>query len=102
MRITRSILGKPHPSKIDWPQRLFQLLLGTQLRGVSAHLGTAVVGTRRKTSVALTADLLVAVGLAGQHLQRGLHHDTTTQTHDEVQGGASKLSSGFGIIELDA
>ena len=38
------------------------------------------------TYVALAADVLVAVELGGQSLQRGLD-DTTTQTEDQVQGG---------------
>ena len=39
----------------------------------------AVGGTGREAGVALAANLLVAVVLAGQHLERGLN-DTTTQT----------------------
>ena len=46
---------------------------------------TAVGGTRRETSVALSANLLVAVVLAGEHLERGLD-DTTTQTEHKVEG----------------
>ncbi len=45
----------------------------------------AVGGTGRETSVALAADLLVAVVLAGEHLERGLD-DTTAETEDEVEG----------------
>ncbi len=44
----------------------------------------AVGGTGRETSVALAADLLVAVVLAGQHLERGLN-DTTAQTEHKVE-----------------
>lgn len=39
---------------------------------------TAVGRTRGQAGVALAANLLVAVVLAGQHLERGLN-DTTTQ-----------------------
>mgnify|MGYP007051639723 CR=1 FL=1 len=39
----------------------------------------AVGGTGRETSVALAADLLVAVVLGGQDLERGLD-DTATET----------------------
>lgn len=45
----------------------------------------AVGGTGRETSVALAADLLVAVVLVGKDLERGLN-DTTTETEDEVEG----------------
>ena len=45
----------------------------------------AVGGTGRKTGVALAADLLVAVVLRGEDLERGLN-DTTTETEDEVEG----------------
>ena len=57
---------------------LLQLLLGAQLRAVTTLALTAVCRTRRQTGVALTADLLLTVVLAGQHLERGLN-DTTTQ-----------------------
>jgi hypothetical protein len=83
--------------------RLFQLLLGTQLVGVSALSLSAVGSTRRETSlegrvplvmghhgrprktyVALAADHLLAVELAGQGLQRRLD-DTTTETENKVK-----------------
>ena len=63
---------------------LLQLLLGSELRRVTALALTAVGSTRRETGVALAADLLVAVVLAGEHLERGLN-DTTTQTEHEVE-----------------
>ena len=43
----------------------------------------AVGGTGREASVALAADLLVAVVLGGKHLERGLD-DTTTETAERV------------------
>ena len=46
---------------------------------------TAVGGTRRKTSIALAANHLVTVVLAGQSLQRGFN-DTTTKTENQVKG----------------
>ena len=63
---------------------------------------TAVGGTGRETSVALAADLLVAVVLAGEHLERGLN-DTTTQTEDEVEGRLLLdvvVGEGAAILEL--
>jgi hypothetical protein len=45
----------------------------------------AVGGTRRKTSVALAADHLVAVELGGKSLERRLN-DTTTEAEDQVEG----------------
>ena len=62
---------------------LLQLLLGAQLRAVTTLALTAVRRTRRQTGVALTADLLLTVVLAGQHLERGLN-DTTTQAESLV------------------
>jgi hypothetical protein len=46
---------------------------------VSARAFPAVGGTRRKAGVALAADLLVAVVLGGENLERGLN-DTTAET----------------------
>lgn len=46
---------------------------------MSALALPAVGSTRRETSVALAADLAVAVGLGGQNLERRLD-DTTTET----------------------
>ncbi|KAI8324696.1 hypothetical protein GQ54DRAFT_55794 [Martensiomyces pterosporus] len=66
-------------------QRLLQLLLGAELVGVTALLLAAVGGARRKTSIALAADHLVAVVGGSEGLEGGLD-DTTTQTEDEVEG----------------
>lgn len=87
--------------------RLFELLLGSELVGVSALSLAAVGGTGREaglrycvsdfstdsiavigqeTYVALAADHLVAVELGGQSLERGLD-DATTQTEDQMEGG---------------
>lgn len=64
--------------------RLFELLLGAELVGVSALALPAVGGSGREAGVALAADHLVAVELAGQGLERGLD-DTTTEAEDEVK-----------------
>ncbi|ORY94220.1 hypothetical protein BCR43DRAFT_359393 [Syncephalastrum racemosum] len=64
---------------------IFYLLLGTELVGVATLSLTAVSGTRGKTSVALAADVLLAVVLGGELLQRGLN-DTTTETEHKVKG----------------
>ena len=45
----------------------------------------AVGRARREAGVALAADLLVAVVLGREHLQRGLD-DATTETQDKVEG----------------
>ena len=52
----------------------------------TALLLSASSSTRGKTSIALAANLLFAVVLASEGLERGLN-DTTTQTEDEVKGG---------------
>lgn len=67
-------------------QSLLQLLLGAQLVAVSALLLAAVYRAGVKASVALAADNLVAVVLAGQHLERGLN-DATPETEHQVEGG---------------
>merc|ERR1712000_487259 len=72
--------------KTEGAHRLFGLLLGSELVGVTALALTAVGGTRGETSVALAADHLVAVELGGESLKRGLD-DTTTETEDQVEGG---------------
>lgn len=41
---------------------------------------------RGKTYVALAADVLLAVVLGGEGLERGFN-DTTTETEDKVKGG---------------
>ncbi len=67
-------------------QSLLQLLLGAQLVAVSALLLAAVNSAGVKASVALAADNLVAVVLAGQHLERGLN-DATPEAEHQVEGG---------------
>ena len=47
---------------------------------------TAVGGTRRETSVALSANLLVAVVLAGEHLERGLDDSSSESVKDGKRG----------------
>ena len=46
---------------------------------------TAVLGTEGETSIASTADHLVAVGLTGQSGEGGLDN-TTTKAEDQVEG----------------
>lgn len=46
---------------------------------------TAVGGTRGQTSIALAADVLLAVVLGSELLKRGLD-DTTTETEHKVEG----------------
>jgi hypothetical protein len=53
---------------------------------VTTLLLAAVLGTRVETSVALAADLLLAVVLTSKGLERGLN-DTTTKAENEVKGG---------------
>jgi hypothetical protein len=68
------------------PVRLLQLLLGAELVSVAALLLPAVLGARGKTSVALSAHLLLAVVGSGECGEGGVD-DTTTETEDEVEGG---------------
>lgn len=68
--------------------RLLQLLLGSQLVGVSALLLAAVGGTRRQRRITLAANLLVALDSHGELTQRRLHH-TTGETEHLVDGGVS-------------
>lgn len=63
-----------------------QLLLGSELVGVTALLLSAVGSSGRKSSVALSADHLIAVVLSREDLQRGLD-GTTTQTENQMEGG---------------
>jgi hypothetical protein len=65
--------------------RLFKLLLGSELVGVTTLSLSAVGSTRRKTGVADTADGLLTVVLGSEGLKRGLN-DTTTETEDQVEG----------------
>jgi hypothetical protein len=69
---------------------------------VATLLLAAVGGTGRETSVALAANLLVAVVLGGKDLERGLN-DTTTETEDEVQGRLLLdvvVGEGAAVLEL--
>ena len=52
---------------------------------MTAFLLSAVLSTEGETSVALSADHLVAVVLSGEDLE-GRLDDTTTQSEDEVEG----------------
>ncbi|KAF2101868.1 hypothetical protein NA57DRAFT_53813 [Rhizodiscina lignyota] len=66
--------------------RLLQLLLRPQLVAVSALLLAAVGRSGRQARVALAADHLLAVVLAGKGLERGFD-ETATETEDEVESG---------------
>jgi hypothetical protein len=62
----------------------------------------AVGGARGQTGVALAADLLVAVVLAGEHLQRRLD-DAAAEAQDEVEGGLFLdvvVGEGASVLEL--
>lgn len=65
-------------------QPLLDLLLWSELVGVSTLLLTAVGGSRWQTGVALSADHLLAVVLGGKSLEGGLD-DTATETEDKVE-----------------
>jgi hypothetical protein len=64
---------------------LLQLLLGAEVVAATALLLAAVVSTRVKTGIALAADELVSVVLAGKGLERGLD-DTTAKAEHKVEG----------------
>ena len=68
------------------PNNLLQLLLRTKVVAVTALLLTAVVSTRRKTSVALTANHLVAVVGLGKGSE-GRFDDTTSHLEEDFKGG---------------
>jgi hypothetical protein len=79
MIITEELFGES-PS-----QRLFQLLLGSQLVAVSTFLLSAVNGTGMKSSIAFSADHLVTVILSGKDLESRLD-DTSSESKNEVEG----------------
>ena len=60
---------------------------------MSALLLTAVVSTKRKTSVALTAHHLIAVVLLGQSSQGGLDH-SSSHLEEHFNGGGLADSAG--------
>jgi hypothetical protein len=64
--------------------RLLELLLGTELVGMTTLSLTTVGSTRRETSIALAANHLLTVVLGSQSLQRGFN-DTTTKTENQVE-----------------
>ena len=82
---------------------LLQLLLDTEVRGVSALLLTAVGGTGGETCVAATAHLLVTVVLTGQGLEGGLHHHSSTEAKHQVKCALLLdvvVSQGAAILQL--
>eukprot|EP00532_Pseudo-nitzschia_australis_P002156 CAMPEP_0168189262 /NCGR_PEP_ID=MMETSP0139_2-20121125/16249_1 /TAXON_ID=44445 /ORGANISM="Pseudo-nitzschia australis, Strain 10249 10 AB" /LENGTH=162 /DNA_ID=CAMNT_0008112079 /DNA_START=99 /DNA_END=587 /DNA_ORIENTATION=- len=81
---------------------LFELFLGSQLRSVSALFLAAVAGLGWKTGVALAADGLVTVELAGKHGQ-GRIVNPSSQTKDQVQGGFLLdvvIAEGASVLQL--
>ena len=74
-------------------KNLFQLLLGAELAAVSALLLTAVVSTRGKTSVALTANHLLAVELLGESGKSRLNH-SSSHLEEHFKGGLRRNSVG--------
>mmetsp|Transcript_1681 Transcript_1681/g.4354 ORF Transcript_1681/g.4354 Transcript_1681/m.4354 type:complete len:163 (+) Transcript_1681:72-560(+) len=81
---------------------LFELFLGSQLAGVPALFLAAVDGLRGKTSVALSADVLLAVELAGEHRQGRIVHPSP-QSQDEMQGGFLLdvvIAEGAAVLQL--
>lgn len=79
--------------------RLLQLLLGSDVGGVSAGLLPAIGGSGVETSVALAANHLVGVVLLGQNPQRGLN-DTTTQTEHQMESGLWNDNQFIGYFDL--
>jgi hypothetical protein len=65
---------------------LLQLLLGAEVVGVAALLLATVGCTRVQASIALAANHLLTVVLAGQDLQARLN-DATTKPEHEMEGG---------------
>ena len=81
---------------------LLQLLLGAELVGVPALLLAAVHGPGVQPRVALAADHLLAVELAGQHCQGGLD-DAPAQAKHQVEGGLLLdvvVAQGAAVLQL--
>lgn len=83
---------------------LFQLLLRTELVGVTTLALTAVSSTRGQAGVALTADSLLAVVLGSKSLERGLNDGgTTTKAEDQMEGRLLLdvvIAEGAAVVEL--
>jgi hypothetical protein len=69
---------------LDDAQPLLDLLLWSELVGVTALLLTAVGGSRGKAGVALSADHLFAVVFGGEGLEGGFD-DTASETENQVE-----------------
>ena len=80
---TEDVLASRNLLACSWVCSLLQLLLGSQLGGVTTCLLTAVGSPGVEPGVALPADHLVAVVLLGQQTQGGLD-DSSTQTQHLV------------------
>merc|ERR1719334_1855657 len=64
--------------------QLLQLLLDSQVVGMSTFLLSAVLGTRMQPCITLTTDHLIAIILLCQQSQTGFNN-TTTQTQHQMQ-----------------
>ena len=72
-------------------QTCSELLLGSDVGGVTALSLSAVGGLGRKSGIALSANHLFALVLSGKSGKRGLNGDstsaTTSESEDQVKGG---------------
>ena len=64
--------------------RLLQLLLGSDVGGVSAFLLTTIGGSGMKTSITFTANHFVGIVFLGQKSQ-GWFNDTTTKSQHQMK-----------------
>ena len=82
--------------------RLLQLLLGSDVGGVSAFLLTTIGGSGMKTSVTFTANHFVGIVFLGQKSQ-GWFNDTTTKSQHQMKSRFCKkrniFSSTYGYCE---
>ena len=86
-RVIRALAGLARKTKVlKAITRLLQLLLWSEVAGVTTGLLPAVGGPGVQPGVALPADHLVTVVLLGQQTQGGLN-DTTPEPEDQMEGG---------------
>ncbi len=90
-----SLLHTPHPCNPSFNRtyHLLQLLLRSQLVGVTAFLLAAISRSRRQTGVAFPADHFVAIVFAGEGFEGGFD-DTAAKTENEVECGFLRVSQG--------
>ena len=79
--------------------RLLQLLLGSDVGGVSAFLLTTIGGSGMKTSITFTANHFVGIVFLGQKSQ-GWFNDTTTKSQHQMKSRFCKLKKEFFFISL--